>query len=108
MLIGAVAAVLLLVGGLDALQQATTLVALPFVVVMLGLAVALVRDLARDPAVNPPPRVRRSGSPPPCGPPGRTTRRTRHRYGATCAARAEPARAPRSPGCPPMPPAGRA
>jgi choline/carnitine/betaine transport len=60
-LIGAVAAVLLLVGGLDALQQATILVALPFVVVMLGLAVALVRDMARDPAVNPPPRVRRSG-----------------------------------------------
>ncbi|MEU6074660.1 BCCT family transporter [Micromonospora sp. NPDC047074] len=60
-LIGTVAAVLLLVGGLDALQQATILVALPFVVVMLGLAVALVRDMARDPAVNPPPRVRRSG-----------------------------------------------
>ncbi|MFG3708801.1 BCCT family transporter [Micromonospora sp. NPDC047670] len=60
-LIGAVAAVLLLVGGLDALQQATILVALPFVVVMLGLAVALVREMARDPAVNPPPRVRRSG-----------------------------------------------
>ena len=60
-LIGAVAAVLLLVGGLDALQQATILVALPFVVVMLGLAVALVRDMSRDPAVNPPPRVRRSG-----------------------------------------------
>ncbi|MFG3423166.1 BCCT family transporter [Micromonospora sp. NPDC049460] len=60
-LIGAVAAVLLLVGGLDALQQATILVALPFVVVMLGLAVALVRDMALDPAVNPPPRVRRYG-----------------------------------------------
>jgi choline/carnitine/betaine transport len=60
-LIGAVAGVLLLVGGLDALQQATILVALPFVVVMLGLAVALVREMARDPAVNPPPRVRRSG-----------------------------------------------
>ncbi|MER7417253.1 BCCT family transporter [Micromonospora peucetia] len=60
-LIGAVAAVLLLVGGLDALQQATILVALPFVVVMLGLAVALVGDMARDPAVHPPPRVRRPG-----------------------------------------------
>ncbi|WBB79716.1 BCCT family transporter [Micromonospora sp. WMMD882] len=52
-LIGAVAAVLLLVGGLDALQQATIMVALPFVVVMLGLAVALLRDLARDPLVQP-------------------------------------------------------
>ncbi|WP_405105458.1 BCCT family transporter [Micromonospora sp. NBC_01405] len=52
-LIGAVAAALLLAGGLDALQQATILVALPFLVVLLGLAVALVRDLSRDPAVNP-------------------------------------------------------
>ncbi|WP_406105368.1 BCCT family transporter [Micromonospora globbae] len=60
-LIGAVAAVLLLAGGLDALQQATILVALPFVLVMLVLAAALLRDMARDPAVNPPPRVRRSG-----------------------------------------------
>jgi choline-glycine betaine transporter len=46
-LIGAVAAVLLLAGGLNALQQATILVALPFGVVMLGLAVALLRDLAQ-------------------------------------------------------------
>lgn len=53
MLISAVAAALLLAGGLDALQQATILVALPFLVVLLGLAVALVRDLSRDPAVNP-------------------------------------------------------
>ncbi|MFI7573867.1 BCCT family transporter [Micromonospora sp. NPDC049497] len=60
-LIGAVAAVLLLVGGLGALQQATILVALPFVVVMLGLAVALVRDMSRDPAVNPPRPGRRHG-----------------------------------------------
>ncbi|RKN51100.1 BCCT family transporter [Micromonospora endolithica] len=60
-LIGAVAAVLLLVGGLDALQQATILVALPFVVVMLGLAVALVRDMSRDPAAHPPPPARRHG-----------------------------------------------
>ncbi|MGC5020817.1 BCCT family transporter [Micromonospora sp. DT47] len=52
-LIGAVAAALLLAGGLAALQQATILVALPFVVVMLGLAVALLRDMAQDPAVNP-------------------------------------------------------
>ncbi|MEV4494003.1 BCCT family transporter [Micromonospora coxensis] len=52
-LIGAVAAALLLAGGLAALQQATIMVALPFVVVMLGLAVALLRDMGRDPAVNP-------------------------------------------------------
>ncbi|WP_420119273.1 BCCT family transporter [Micromonospora sp.] len=61
-LIGAVAAALLLAGGLAALQQATIMVALPFVVVMLGLAVALLRDMALDPAVNPhPDRGRRSG-----------------------------------------------
>jgi choline-glycine betaine transporter len=60
-LIGAVAAALLLAGGLAALQQATILVALPFVVVMLGLAVALVREMAADPAVRPRARARRSG-----------------------------------------------
>ncbi|WP_446216390.1 BCCT family transporter [Micromonospora sp. IBHARD004] len=60
-LIGAVAAALLLAGGLAALQQATILVALPFVVVMLGLAVALVREMATDPAVHPRARPRRSG-----------------------------------------------
>ncbi|SCF45393.1 BCCT family transporter [Micromonospora mirobrigensis] len=52
-LIGAVAAALLLAGGLEALQQATIMVALPFVVVMLGLAAALWRDMAADPAANP-------------------------------------------------------
>ncbi|MGC4808438.1 BCCT family transporter [Micromonospora sp. DT233] len=61
-LIGAVAAALLLAGGLDALQQATILVALPFLVVLLGLAVALVRDLYRDPAMRPQaPRTGRHG-----------------------------------------------
>ncbi|WP_319463721.1 BCCT family transporter [Micromonospora sp. RTP1Z1] len=60
-LIGAVAAALLLAGGLAALQQATILVALPFVVVMLGLAVALFREMAADPAVQPRARVRRAG-----------------------------------------------
>ncbi|MFE9958417.1 BCCT family transporter [Micromonospora sp. NPDC005299] len=60
-LIGAVAAALLLAGGLAALQQATILVALPFVVVMLGLAVALVREMAADPAVRPRAGLRRSG-----------------------------------------------
>ncbi|MFR9780532.1 BCCT family transporter [Micromonospora sp. MS34] len=60
-LIGAVAAALLLAGGLAALQQATILVALPFVVVMLGLAVALVREMAVDPAVRPAVRPRPFG-----------------------------------------------
>ena len=49
---GAVAAVMLLVGGEDALtglQTITIIAALPFVVVMVGMAVALVRDLRRDP-----------------------------------------------------------
>jgi choline-glycine betaine transporter len=49
---GAVAAVMLLVGGDDALtglQTITIVAALPFVVVMIGLAVALVKDLRADP-----------------------------------------------------------
>lgn len=58
-LIGGTAAVLLLAGGLNALQQATIMVALPFVVVMLGLAVSLVREMSQDPAVRvPPPQPR--------------------------------------------------
>jgi choline-glycine betaine transporter len=51
---GAVAAVMLLVGGSDALtglQTITIVAALPFVLVMIGLAVALVRDLRQDPLV---------------------------------------------------------
>ncbi len=49
---GAVAAVMLLVGGEDALtglQTITILAALPFVLVMVGLAAALVKDLRHDP-----------------------------------------------------------
>lgn len=49
---GAVAAVMLLVGGSDALtglQTITIVAALPFVLVMIGLAVALVKDLRQDP-----------------------------------------------------------
>jgi choline/carnitine/betaine transport len=49
---GAVAAVMLLVGGADALtglQTITIVAALPFVLVMIGLAVALVKDLRQDP-----------------------------------------------------------
>ncbi|MCR8671244.1 BCCT family transporter [Agrococcus sp. HG114] len=51
---GAVAAIMLLIGGEDALtglQQVTVVAALPFVIVMIGLAVALSRDLAMDPVV---------------------------------------------------------
>lgn len=51
---GAVAAVMLLVGGADALtglQTITIIAALPFVLVMIGLAVALVKDLRSDPLV---------------------------------------------------------
>jgi choline-glycine betaine transporter len=51
---GAVAAVMLLAGGEDALnglQSITIVAALPFVVVMVGLAVALVRDLRADPLI---------------------------------------------------------
>lgn len=51
-LIGATAAVLLLAGELSALQQATIMVALPFVVVMLGLAWSLVKELLQDPVVR--------------------------------------------------------
>lgn len=49
---GASAAVMLLVGGTDALsglQTITIVAALPFVVVMVGIAVALVKDLRKDP-----------------------------------------------------------
>ncbi|KXK63532.1 choline transporter [Micromonospora rosaria] len=61
-LIGAVAAALLVAGGLDALQQATIMVALPFVLAMLCVAAAMLRDMSRDPAVNPPPSgIRRRG-----------------------------------------------
>ncbi|QGN47362.1 BCCT family transporter [Micromonospora sp. WMMD558] len=60
-LIGATAAVLLLVGGLSALQQATIMVALPFVVVMLGLAVSLVKEMSEDPAIRPVAPTRRYG-----------------------------------------------
>jgi choline/carnitine/betaine transport len=53
---GAVGAVMLLVGGggndaLEGLQNLTILVAAPFAVVMIGLCVALVRDLRGDPVI---------------------------------------------------------
>ncbi|MGH3319545.1 MAG: BCCT family transporter [Streptosporangiaceae bacterium] len=52
----AVAAVLLLMGGLTALKTFTILIATPFVLVMIGLCVALYADLRHDPL-----RERRSG-----------------------------------------------
>ena len=64
---GAVAAVMLLVGGSDALtglQTITIVAALPFVLVMIGLAVALVKDLRSDPLM-----VRRSTPRRPSRPP---------------------------------------
>ncbi|MFT7835360.1 BCCT family transporter [Saccharothrix sp. BKS2] len=54
-LTGAVAAVMLLVGGsngLTGLQNLTIIAALPFLVVMIGLCVALARDLRSDPLIR--------------------------------------------------------
>ncbi|MFB0833158.1 BCCT family transporter [Arthrobacter halodurans] len=48
-LTGAVAAVLLYVGGLPALQTFTILASTPFVVIIIGLCVSLYADLRRDP-----------------------------------------------------------
>ncbi|MFF8267894.1 BCCT family transporter [Streptomyces sp. NPDC016562] len=53
-LMAAVAAVLLVAGGLKSLQTATILVALPFVVVMLLLCWALLKELREDPGAGPP------------------------------------------------------
>ncbi|MFI2651220.1 BCCT family transporter [Micromonospora fulviviridis] len=48
-LTGLVAAVLLLAGGLSALQSLTILAALPFLFVMVGMVVGLLRELRREP-----------------------------------------------------------
>ncbi|MDG4861319.1 BCCT family transporter [Streptomyces sp. T-3] len=53
-LMAAVAAVLLVAGGLSSLQSATILVALPFVLVMLALCWALLKELREDPGAGPP------------------------------------------------------
>jgi choline-glycine betaine transporter len=47
-LMGASASVLLLAGGLQALQQAAILVAAPFLLVMIGLCVSLYKALGED------------------------------------------------------------
>jgi choline/carnitine/betaine transport len=52
-LMAAVAAGLLVAGGLGSLQTATILVALPFVLVMLGLCWALIKELREDPGAGP-------------------------------------------------------
>ncbi|MCH0564172.1 MULTISPECIES: BCCT family transporter [unclassified Streptomyces] len=52
-LMAAVAAVLLVVGGLSSLQTATILVALPFVLVMMMLCWALLKELREDPGAGP-------------------------------------------------------
>lgn len=51
-LTGAAAIVLLLAGGLDALQQTVIVSSAPFVVIIAGLAVAFWRDLRNDPVVT--------------------------------------------------------
>jgi choline-glycine betaine transporter len=55
-LTGAVAIMLLLVGGLGALQTFTIIAASPFVLVLIGLCISLYVDLRRDPL-----RARRAG-----------------------------------------------
>ncbi|MTE21582.1 BCCT family transporter [Streptomyces sp. TRM43335] len=52
-LMAAVAAVLLVAGGLDGLKTGTILVALPFVLVMLTLCWALFKELREDPGAGP-------------------------------------------------------
>ncbi|MEW2577943.1 BCCT family transporter [Streptomyces syringium] len=52
-LMAAVAAVLLVAGGLGSLQSATILVALPFVLVMLALCWSLLTELRTDPGAGP-------------------------------------------------------
>ncbi len=52
-LMAAVAAVLLVAGGLKSLQSATILVALPFVLVMLALCWSLLSELRTDPGAGP-------------------------------------------------------
>ncbi|WP_246868611.1 BCCT family transporter [Saccharopolyspora sp. ASAGF58] len=54
-LTGVTAIVLLVAGGLDALQKTVIVTAAPFVLVMLGLAFSLWRELRQDPLVAPVP-----------------------------------------------------
>ena len=66
---GAFAAILLLAGGLDALQQASILAALPFVFVIVAMCVAVYRALSAETQEEGERRGRvRSGGAPPAGP----------------------------------------
>ncbi|MFC0498954.1 BCCT family transporter [Streptomyces mutabilis] len=56
-LTGLVAAVLLLAGGLDAVKQVAIIAAFPFLFVMIGLCVSLVKALRSEPRDEPAPRV---------------------------------------------------
>ena len=68
-LMGAVAIMLLLAGGLETLQQAAIIVGAPFTLVLLGLAVSLYRALrAERPPVPEPSRRSPSPTPDPPGP----------------------------------------
>ena len=49
---GAAASILLLAGGLEALQQASIIAAAPFLLVMIGLCVGLYKALDCDPLVQ--------------------------------------------------------
>ena len=70
-LTGASASVLLLAGGLEALQQASIIAAAPFVLVMIGLCVSLYRALKSEvvgvvtptPAASPTPTVTQAQQP---------------------------------------------
>ncbi|MEJ5887195.1 BCCT family transporter [Pseudokineococcus marinus] len=70
---GVVAIVLLYAGGLTALQNLTIIAAAPFLVVMVALCVALLRDLRQESpaatATGPLPRVAAPDGAPPAGPP---------------------------------------
>ena len=49
---GAVAAILLVAGGLDALQTLCILAAFPFLFIMVGVAVSLVKELRKEPGLG--------------------------------------------------------
>jgi choline-glycine betaine transporter len=57
-LMGAVALVLLAAGGLGGLQTVTIIAAAPFLLILVGLCVALAQDLRQDPAARRPVRQR--------------------------------------------------
>lgn len=64
-LTGAVAIVLLFAGGLQALQNVTIVAATPFLVVMVVMCVAFVKDVRQDPTIRPLPTAGRPVTLPP-------------------------------------------